>query len=65
MKKGAIEWESNQESALRMLSLSWIFDFVRLLSCGYWSQVRISYFDDQKTAFQGGVKCEKSAADRS
>ena len=29
--------------------------------CGYWSQACISHFDDQNAAFQGGVKCGKSA----
>ena len=34
-----------------------------VLSCGYWSQMGISHFNDQIAAFQGGVKCRKSAAD--
>ena len=29
-EEDAIEWESNQKSSLRVLSLSWIFDLVRL-----------------------------------
>ena len=65
MKKGAKEWESNLKSSLRVLSLSWIFDFDGCFLYGYWSQVGISHFDDQKATFQGarGVKCGKSAED--
>ena len=65
MKKGAKEWKSNLKSFLRVLSLSWILDFDSLFfSYGYWLQVGISHFDNQKAAFQGarGVKCGKSVA---
>ena len=33
-------------------------------SCGYWLRAHISHFNDQEATSQGGVKCEKSAADR-
>ena len=64
-EEGAIEWESNQKSSLRVLSFSWIFDLVRgVCSCGYCLRVRIVHFDDREATFQAGLGCEKSAADR-
>ena len=64
-EKCAKQWESNLKSFLRVLSLSWIFDFDGLFLYRYWSQAGISHFDDQKATFQGarGVKCGKSTAD--
>ena len=48
-----------------MLSVSWIFDLVGdVCSCGYCLRVHIGHFDDRKAAFQDGLGCEKSAADR-
>ena len=42
----------------------WIFDFVGLFVCLDTGYKCISHFDNQKATFQGGVKCDKSAADR-
>ena len=65
-EEGAIEWESNSEIFppcgvyIMYIPLCWA-----VCSCGYWSRACISHFDDQKSAFPGGVKCEKSAVERS
>ena len=32
--------------------------------CGYCLRARIGHFDDTEAAFQAGLGCEKSAADR-
>ena len=65
-EEGAVELESNQKSSLRVLSLSWIFDFVGLF-------VRVDTDDEHvliismitKLLFKVVFKYEKSAVDRS
>ena len=63
-EKGAKEWESNLKSALRVLSLSWIFDFDGLFFHVDTDHRRvIAIVMIKKAAFQGVVKYGKSAAD--